>query len=133
MAQSEKCDDQDVIHFLVPPMVAIIDQPLPVVVGTTIILVCETSGVDPPNTISWTFNGTEVSNDRNFSLTLSDTNYGDYTCTASNEFGSGNSSVETIMAGMLYVSALLPVKFRNIHNPKLHLKCIMGSQLELSV
>ena len=87
-------------HFLVPPMVTV-DQQLPAVVGTTIMLVCETNGVDPPDTISWTFNGIEVSNDRNFSLTLSETKFGDYTCTASNEFGSDNTSVEIIMAGML--------------------------------
>ena len=88
-----------VSNFTVPPSVTTV-QPLPVVVGTTIVLVCDVTGVDPPDTITWTFSGMNVSTNNNFTLTISNADYGVYTCTGSNEFGSDNSSVMIIQAGM---------------------------------
>ena len=102
--------NDDLFKFAVPPSVAAV-QPLPVVVGTTIVLVCDITGVDPPDTITWTFNSVEVSTNSSFTLTVTDVNHGVYTCTASNEFGSSNSSIEIMLAGM---SSLLI--FSGIHS-----------------
>ena len=63
------------------------------------------TGVDPPDTITWTFNGMEIFSGNeltggNFSLTISSSDYGMYTCTSTNEFGTNNDTVEVIQAGM---------------------------------
>ena len=47
------------VLFTVPPIVTTA-QPLPVVVDTDVELVCIVTGVDPPDSITWTFNGAEI-------------------------------------------------------------------------
>ena len=64
------------------------------------------TGVDPPDTITWTFDGMEIfsgneSTGGNFTLTISSSGYGMYTCTSTNEFGTKNDSIEIIRACML--------------------------------
>ena len=89
--------------FTVPPIVTTV-QPLPVVVETDVELVCIITGVDPPDNITWIFNGMEIfmSNEAtggNFTRSFPSDNYGNYTCIASNEFGTTNSTIEVIQAG----------------------------------
>ena len=60
--------------------------------------------------ITWTFNGMVIfqgneTTGGNFTLTISSDDYGSYTCTSSNEFGSNNSTVEVIRAGMILASS----------------------------
>ena len=95
-------------HPTVPPTVTTIDPPLPIVVDTEIELTCNVTGEDPPDTITWTFNGTEIfqgneTTGGNFNLMISSDDYGNYTCTSSNEFGSNNSTVEVTRAGMVTI------------------------------
>ena len=70
------------------------------------------TGVDPPDTITWTFDGMEIfsgneSTGGNFTLTISRSGYGMYTCTSSNEFGTNNDTVEVIRAGINFLHELL--------------------------
>ena len=63
-------------------------QPTPVSIGNIVDLICIVTGVDPPNTITWSLNGTEVYSSNkatggNISLTVSNADYiGEYTCRA---------------------------------------------------
>ena len=88
--------------FTVPPIVATVPPPLPIVLGTDVVLVCIITGVDRPDSITWTFNGMVVdTGNENFTLTvLTVADYGVYTCNASNEFGSNDDTVEVIQAGL---------------------------------
>jgi hypothetical protein len=77
----------------------------PVVIGTTIELICTTAGMDPPRTITWMFNGAAIdtgseTTSLNISRQISSSDYGVYTCSALNEFGSDNESIEIIQAGI---------------------------------
>lgn len=92
-------------------MVATIPPPLPIVLGADVVLVCIITGVDPPDSIMWTLNGMVVdTGNENFTLTvLTVSDYGVYTCNASNEFGSDSDTVEVLQAGMLL--NLVPTSF----------------------
>ena len=76
----------------------------PVVIGTTIELICTTAGMNPPRNITWMFNGAAIDTGSettsfNISRQISSLDYGVYTCSASNEFGSDSESIEIIQAG----------------------------------
>ena len=82
-------------------MTSRVSPPGPVLLGTTVDLVCEAVGGDPPISFSWTNgSGSAVSpgdSDGTISVTLSSTgDFGTYTCTATNEFGNGTSDFEVI-------------------------------------
>ena len=86
-----------------------VQPPLPVVVNTDFELVCVVTGDDAPDVITWTFNDTgaivfigNATTGGNFTITISDMSYGTYVCTASNAFGSSQSSIMIGQAGMLY-------------------------------
>ena len=88
----------------VPPIVTTV-QPLSVVVDTDVELVCIVTGADPPDNITWTFNGFELfrgneTTGGNFTQTFSSNSYGSYVCTAANDFGTSNSTIEVLQAGM---------------------------------
>lgn len=92
------------IYIAVAPSLAVV-QPLPVVTGTTTELICTTAEMEPPMAITWTFNGAIIvagSETRalNISIEVSSADYGTYTCSASNEFGSNSRVVEIVQAGM---------------------------------
>ena len=77
---------------------------VPIVVGATVSLICEIPPEDPPVSFSWTDPaGQDVSltdTDGTISVTLSASgDYGNYTCTATNEFGMATTTVETVRAG----------------------------------
>ena len=95
----------DYYFVAVPPMVIVI-QPLPVVVSTTIELICIVTGVDPPRISTWAFNETVIHSGLettgiNISREISSTDYGIYTCSASNEFGDNSRTIEVIQAGKI--------------------------------
>ena len=104
-----------VIHFkllyyyvAVPPMVTVI-QPLPIVVGTTIELICMVTGIDPPRITTWTFNDTVIYTGAetagvNISREISSIDYGIYTYSASNEFGSSSRAIEILPAGTIAIT-----------------------------
>ena len=78
--------------------------PVAVIEGATVALVCEAMAGDLPISYSWTGpNGQEVSpgdTDGTISVTFSASgDYGNYTCTATNEFGVDNATTEVIRAG----------------------------------
>ncbi len=61
--------------------------------------------MDPPRTITWTFNGVVIDTGSettsfNISRQISSSDYGVYTCSASNEFGSDNETIEIVQAGI---------------------------------
>ena len=90
-------------YIAVSPLVIVI-QPLPVVVDTTIELTCTISEIDPARNITWIFNGTVIrtgSTSLNISIEVSIADYGMYTCSASNEFGSDSATVEIVQAGIV--------------------------------
>ena len=85
----------------------------PVVIGTTIELICTTAGMDPPRNITWMFNGAAIDTESetislNIFRQISSSDYGVYTCSASNEFGSDIESIEIIQAGKINVCILYP-------------------------
>ena len=103
-------------------------QPLPIVVGTTIELICMTTGMDPTRTITWTFNGTEIYNTSettslNISREISSANYGIYTCSASNEFGSNNRTIEIVQAGIVLHTIIFVHVPYYVCSPLLTLHC----------
>ena len=107
----------DHIYVAVPPEVTVI-QPLPIVVGTSVELICMVS--DPTRNIMWTFNDTVIYNGAensmarvNISREISDSDYGVYTCSASNEIGSNSRSVKVIRAGTY------------TYNTRLHIVCML--------
>ena len=90
-------------NVAVPPTITVV-QPLPVVVGTTIELICMTAEMELPRTIIWTFNGTVIYSGSettalNISMEISSADYGMYTCSALNEFGSDSGTIEIVQAG----------------------------------
>ena len=90
-------------YLAVSPLVTVI-QPLPIVVDTTIELTCTISEIDPARNITWIFNGTVIhtgSTSLNISIEVSIANYGMYTCSASNEFGSDSATIEIVQAGIV--------------------------------
>ena len=63
------------------------------------------TGVDPPRNITWSFRDMEVyySNETagaNVTLNITTSDYGVYTCMASNEYGSGIGTIEIQQAGI---------------------------------
>ncbi len=83
-------------------------QPDPVILNTTVDLVCVVTG-DTPIEIVWeqlgvasTVEVVYIGNDTNggnFSLIASADNYGTYRCNASSRFGMDSSSIDIIQAG----------------------------------
>ena len=87
-----------------PSVTSRVSPPGPVLLGTTVDLVCEATAGHTPISFSWTdSNGNAVSpgdTDGTISVTLSSAgDYGTYTCTATNRFGRGMSSVNVTQAG----------------------------------
>ena len=87
-----------------PQVTSSIDQTGPIIEGSTIQLTCEAVEGDLPVSFSWTApDGRSVSSpntDGTVWVTLaSSTDYGDYTCVGSNEFGSASVSTEVIRPG----------------------------------
>ena len=85
-------------------------QPAPVVVNTTVDLVCIVTG-DTPFNITWehiltdgsveeVFTGNDTTGG-NFTLTVNTNAYGAYRCNGSSRFGMDSSSTNIIQAGML--------------------------------
>ena len=83
----------------VPPQIKTV-QPDPVFFNTPVQLVCVVIGGDPPRNITWTSsNGTQVyftnsTAGTNISLSITRYDYGEYVCTASNEFGETDGSIQ---------------------------------------
>lgn len=91
-------------------MVMTVQPPLPVIVNTDFELVCVVTGDDAPDVIMWMFNDTgaiiftgNATTGGNLTIIISDMSYGIYVCTASNAFGSSQSSITIVQAGMLYI------------------------------
>ena len=91
----------------VPPSVTTL-QPAPVVVNTTVDLVCVVTG-DTPIDIVWehvltdgsiekVFTGNDTTGG-NFTLTVNMDDYGTYWCNASSRFGANSISIGIIQAG----------------------------------
>ena len=90
----------------VPPVVSA-EQPLPIVVNTSFELVCNVSGLDPPDSITWSFNSMELftgdaTTGGNFTVFFMNDDFGAYTCTASNDFGTDNVTINVMQAGMVH-------------------------------
>ena len=69
------------------------------------------AGMDPPRNITWTFSGVKIDIGSeiisfNISRQISSSDYGVYTCSASNEFGFDSESIEIIQAGKINVCIL---------------------------
>ena len=81
-----------------------INPPGPVVLGSTVDLVCETSVGDLPIDFTWTDpNGVSVNptdTDGTISITLSTGDNGTYTCTATNAVGMNTAVVDVVLAGI---------------------------------
>ena len=103
-----------IIFDLVPPSVTTL-QPAPVVVDTTVDLVCVVTG-DTPIDIVWervltdssveeVFTGNDTTGG-NFNLTVNMDDYGTYRCSASSRFGMVSSSIDIIQGGKLFVPSL---------------------------
>ena len=87
-------------------MTARVSPPGPVVLGTTVDLVCEAIAGDGTISFSWTDpSGVDVSlgdTDGTISVLLSVSgDYGIYTCTATSVFGMDTASVQVVQAGGL--------------------------------
>ena len=82
-----------------------INPPGPVVLGSTVDLVCEASVGDLPINFTWTDpNGVSVNpTDTNgtISINLSSEDYDMYTCIATNEFGMNTAVVDVVIAGIV--------------------------------
>ena len=93
-----------------------IDPPGPVVLGSTVDLVCEASVGDLPINFTWTDpNGVSVnSTDINgtASITLSSGGYGKYNCTATNEFGMNTAVLNVVLAGTAAVLIVQLAEFK---------------------
>ena len=85
----------------------------PVVLGTTVDLMCQATTGHQPISYSWTdANGVAVfpdDTDGNITVLLSTSgDYGTYTCTATNDFGMGTATVDVVQAGtQLYKQILM--------------------------
>lgn len=81
-------------------------QPLPIVVSTTVTLMCNVTEGDAPYTITWTFDssgdvvytGNETTG-AFYTFVVMSTDYGTYTCRVMSEFGTNSSTIEVIQAG----------------------------------
>ncbi len=90
-----------------PPVVTTI-QPDPVILNTTLDLVCVVTGDTPieivwerfdiANTVEVVYTGNDTTGG-NFSLIASADNYGMYRCNASSRFGMDSSSIDIVQAG----------------------------------
>ena len=90
-----------------PPVVTTI-QPDPVILNTTLDLVCVVTGDTPieivwerfdiANTVEVVYTGNDTTGG-NFSLIASADNYGMYRCNASSRFGMDSSSINIVQAG----------------------------------
>lgn len=76
-------------------------------IDSTIELICIVSGVDPADNITWTSSDgtqvyfTEETDGANVTVTISvRSDYGEYRCTATNDYGNGVDVVEISMPGM---------------------------------
>ena len=109
------------VTFTVPPSVTTL-QPTPVVVDTTVDLVCVVTG-DTPIDIVWehvltdgsveeVFTGNDMTGG-NFTLTVNMDDYGTYQCNASNIFGMNSASTEIIQAGK-YLRRIVPYTSNNV-------------------
>ena len=85
----------------------------PVVLGTTVDLVCQATTGRQPISYSWTgASGVAVfpeDTDGNITVTISASgDYGTYTCTATNDFGMDTATVDVVQAGtQLYKQILM--------------------------
>ena len=83
-----------------PEVTAQIVPPGAVVVGNTVDLVCEAITGRAPISLSWTNNfGNSIfpdDTDGTISIFILLTNYGTYTCTGTNDFGTATASVEVV-------------------------------------
>ena len=84
-----------------------VTPPGPVVLGSTVDLVCEASAGDLPISFIWIGpNGIAVNpndTDGTVSITLSGGDYGMYTCTATNEFGIDTAAVTVEERGIIII------------------------------
>ena len=90
------------MNIIVAPIVSTrLSPPGPVVVGSTVDLVCEASVGDEPITFSWTdSNGMAVSSsDTDGNISVIFTSAMEYTCSASNSFGMDTSQLSVEEAG----------------------------------
>lgn len=92
-----------------PPQVTAIESSdnEPYYIDSTIELICIVSGVDPADNITWTSsNGTQVyftdeTDGANVTVTISvRSDYGEYRCTATNDYGNGVAMIIISMPGM---------------------------------
>ena len=96
----------------VPPEIAVAN-PDPVFYNEPVQLVCTVIGGDPPRNITWTspsgalvyFTNQTAGADVSLSITRYD--YGEYTCRASNEFGSAFKRVEVQHPGLCSLSIVI--------------------------
>jgi hypothetical protein len=99
------CTDCHTLSSVAPVVTAQLSPPGPVVEGSTVNLVCVATAGDTPISYSWTGpSGQDVSaadTDGNVSATISASGgYGNYMCTATNDFGMASTTLEVIRAGM---------------------------------
>ena len=82
-----------------------INPPGPVVLGSTVDLVCEASAGNLPTNFTWIdpYGVSLNSTDGTASITLSSGSYGMYNCTATNEFGIGTAAVTVEEGGIIIV------------------------------
>ena len=91
-------------YILVAPVVSTrVSPPGPVVVGSTVDLVCEASVGDEPITFLWTdSSGIAVSpSDTNGTISVIFTSAMEYTCTATNSFGMDTAQLSVEEAGKM--------------------------------
>ncbi len=78
-----------------------VDQPAPVIIGTSIIIECSASG-DTPINYMWEQvgqGGVVLSTEESFTLMVTDVSqYGMYRCTATNILGSDSGTVDVVQA-----------------------------------
>ena len=103
-----------------PEVTARVYPPSPVIKGTIVNLVCEVTAGDFPISFSWTSSNEEgLSSDSingNISVSFcAREDYGIYTCTATNPFGSHTSQVEIAQAGIkinYYITYIIDSNFQ---------------------
>ena len=91
----------------------------PVVLGTTVDLMCQATTGHETISYSWTdASGVTVfpdDTDGSITVLLSTSgNYGTYTCTATNDFGTDIATVDVVQAGRLLMFSKLLIKWRNL-------------------
>ena len=89
----------------VPVVSSRVTPPGPVVLGSTVDIVCEAGVGDLPISFTWTdpngvsLNSTNI--DGTASITLSSGGYGKYNCTATNEFGMDTAVINVEEGGII--------------------------------